>query len=131
VCAAVALEVLDIYEQDRVFENVLALEPHLASRLRELLELPLVGDVRGAGFFWAMELVHDGDLPFDVAERERLLRGFLPGRLLEAGLIARADDRGDAVLQIAPPLIADRALLDDLVDRLADVLDDAGRHMGL
>jgi adenosylmethionine-8-amino-7-oxononanoate aminotransferase len=127
MCAAVALEVLDIYEQDRVFENVRALEGHLESRLRTLLDLPLVGDVRGAGFFWALELVadeHGGR--FGAAERERLLRGYLPERLLEAGLIARADDRGDSVLQIAPPLIADRALLDTIVDRLGEVLADAG-----
>jgi 4-aminobutyrate aminotransferase-like enzyme len=79
-----------------------------------------------------MELVKDGDdTRFDQAERDRLLRGFLPGRLLDAGLIARADDRGDAVLQIAPPLISDRALLDEIVARLAEVLTDAGTHMGL
>jgi adenosylmethionine-8-amino-7-oxononanoate aminotransferase len=127
MCAAVALEVLDIYEQDRVLENVRALEGHLEARLRELLALPLVGDVRGAGFFWALELVADDDGGrFDTAERERLLRGYLPERLLEAGLIARADDRGDAVLQIAPPLIADRELLDQIADRLGEVLADAG-----
>jgi hypothetical protein len=79
-----------------------------------------------------MELVRDADnTRFDQAERDRLLRGFLPGRLLEAGLIARADDRGDAVLQIAPPLISDRALLDEIVARLGDVLADAGEHMGV
>ena len=127
MCAAVALEVLRIYEEDGVIANVRDQEAHLEGRLRELLDLPLVGDVRGAGFFWAMELVADEDGGrFDAAERERLLRGFLPGRLLEAGLIARADDRGDSVLQIAPPLIATREVLDDIADRLADVLTDAG-----
>jgi adenosylmethionine-8-amino-7-oxononanoate aminotransferase len=127
VSAAIALEVLDIYDEDRVLENVRALEGHLEARLRELLDLPIVGDVRGAGFFWAFELVADEDGGrFDAAERERLLRGYLPGRLLEAGLIARADDRGDSVLQIAPPLVADRALLDEIAERLADVLGDAG-----
>jgi adenosylmethionine-8-amino-7-oxononanoate aminotransferase len=125
-CAAVALEVLDVYEQDAVLDNVRALEGHLSRRLSELLELPLVGDVRGAGFFWALELVADAEGGrFDAAERERLLRGYLPGRLLEAGLIARADDRGDSVLQIAPPLICDRRVLDEIVDRLGDVLADA------
>jgi adenosylmethionine-8-amino-7-oxononanoate aminotransferase len=127
VCAAVALRVLEIYERDRVLENVRALEPHLESRLRELLDLPIVGDVRGAGFFWAVELVAgDDDARFSAIDRERLLRGYLPSRLREAGLIARADDRGDAVLQIAPPLIADRAVLDEIVDKMADVLSDAG-----
>jgi adenosylmethionine-8-amino-7-oxononanoate aminotransferase len=130
VSAAVALEVLDIYERDAVFANVRALEGHLEARLRELLALPIVGDVRGDGFFWALELVADEDGGrFDAAERERLLRGYLPGRLLEAGVLARADDRGDSVLQIAPPLISDRAVLDDIADRLHDVLADAGTWM--
>jgi adenosylmethionine-8-amino-7-oxononanoate aminotransferase len=132
VSAAIALKNMEIFERDGVLENVRALTPYLAERLGTLLELPIVGDVRGDGFFWAMELVKDDDnTTFDQAGRDRLLRGFLPGRLREAGLIARADDRGDAVLQIAPPLIADKALLDEIVARLGDVLTDAGVHMGL
>jgi len=91
-----------------------------------------VGDTRGAGFFWALELVKDDDnTRFDQSERDDLLRGFLPARLREAGLIARADDRGDSVLQIAPPLTSDADLLDEIVDRLGDVLTDAGTHMRL
>jgi hypothetical protein len=98
--------------------------------LEELRSLPIVGDVRGRGFFWAVELVRDASgQPFDAPERDRLLRGFLPARLLEAGLIARPDDRGDSVLQIAPPLISDAAVLDQIVDRMHDVLVDAGQYM--
>jgi len=94
--------------------------------------VPIVGDTRGAGFFWALELVKDDDnTRFDQSERDDLLRGFLPARLREAGLIARADDRGDSVLQIAPPLTSDADLLDEIVDRLGDVLADAGAHMRL
>jgi adenosylmethionine-8-amino-7-oxononanoate aminotransferase len=132
VSAAIALKNMEIFERDGVLENVRELTPYLAGRLKTLLNLPIVGDVRGDGFFWALELVKDhDDTTFDQAERDRLLRGFLPGRLREAGIIARADDRGDAVLQIAPPLIADRQLLDDIVATLGDVLVDAGAHMGL
>jgi adenosylmethionine-8-amino-7-oxononanoate aminotransferase len=132
VSAAIALTNMDIFERDGVLANVRALEGHLEERLRDLLALPIVGDVRGRGFFWAVELVKDEDNgTFDQTERDRLLRGFLPGRLREAGLIARADDRGDSVLQIAPPLISDRALLDRIVDGLGDVLTDAGAHMGV
>jgi adenosylmethionine-8-amino-7-oxononanoate aminotransferase len=128
LAAAIALRSLEIFARDRVVENVAALEGHLRARLDELRALPIVGDVRGAGFFWAIELVADDeDGTFGPEEREALLRGFLPGRLLEAGLIARADDRGDSVLQIAPPLVSDRAVLDELVDGLAAVLEDAGR----
>ncbi|SEF17933.1 aspartate aminotransferase family protein [Jiangella alba] len=127
--AAVALRTIDIVARDGVLENVRALEPYLRDRLGELLALPIVGDVRGAGFFWAIELVKDGaNGRFDQAERDALLRGYLPGRLLEAGLIARADDRGDAVLQIAPPLISDHAVLDEIVGGLRDVLTDAGKR---
>ena len=128
LAAAIARRNLDVFARDGVLDNVAALEGHLHARLDELRALPIVGDVRGAGFFWAIELVADAEgATFDADEREALLRGFLPGRLLEAGIIARADDRGDSVLQIAPPLVSDRAVLDELVDALAAVLDDAGR----
>ena len=130
--AAIALKNMEIVDRDGILDNVRALTPHLAESLSALLALPIVGDVRGDGFFWALELVKDeGNTRFSEAERDRLLRGYLPGRLLEAGLIARADDRGDAVLQIAPPLISDQAVLDDIVARLGDVLTAAGAHMGL
>lgn len=132
VSAAVALKNIEIFERDGVLENVRSLEPHLRSRLDELLDLPIVGDVRGAGFFWAIEMVADErDSRLDQTQRDSLLRGFLPHRLREAGLIARADDRGDTVLQIAPPLISDAAVLDEIVDGLTDVLGDAGAHLGL
>jgi adenosylmethionine-8-amino-7-oxononanoate aminotransferase len=130
--AAVALENLGIYERDRILEHVRACEPHLESRMAQLRSLPIVGDVRGRGFFWAVEMVHDaGGGRFDRAERDELIRRFIPGRLLEAGLIARADDRGDSVIQIAPPLICETDVLDDIVDRLGEVLCDAGAHMGV
>jgi adenosylmethionine-8-amino-7-oxononanoate aminotransferase len=118
VCAAIALTNLDIFAREGVLENVRSLAGHLEARLEELRALPVVGDTRGAGFF-------------EAAERDDLLRGFLPGRLREAGLIARADDRGDSVLQIAPPLNSDADLLDEIVDRLGEVLTDAGAHMRL
>jgi adenosylmethionine-8-amino-7-oxononanoate aminotransferase len=132
VAAAIALKNMEIFERDGVLENVRALTPYLAETLRTLTDLPIVGDVRGDGFFWAIELVSDDDnATFGQAERDKLLRGYLPGRLREAGIIARADDRGDAVLQIAPPLIADKALIDEIVARLGDVLSGAGVYMGL
>jgi adenosylmethionine-8-amino-7-oxononanoate aminotransferase len=130
--AAIALKNIEIFERDEILQNVRALTPKLAAKLQTLKQIPIVGDVRGDGFFWAMELVADQDNGrFDQAQRDHLLRGFLPGRLLRAGLIARADDRVDSVLQIAPPLIADEELLDEIVSRLADVLTDANNEMGL
>ncbi len=132
VSAAIALRNIEIFEREGVLDNVRALTPQLAERMQQLRALPIVGDVRGDGFFWAAEMVRDADgTRFDQVERDRLIRGFLPGRLREAGLIARADDRGDAVIQIAPPLISDAALLDEIVARLGDVLADAGAHIGI
>ncbi len=132
LCAAIALKNIEIFERDGVLENVRAREAGLGERVDALRDLPIVGDVRGEGFFWAVELVKDDDgTRFDADERERLLRGFMPARLREAGLIARADDRGDAVLQIAPPLISDDTVLDEIVDAMRSVLADAGRFAGI
>jgi adenosylmethionine-8-amino-7-oxononanoate aminotransferase len=130
--AAVALKNIEIFERDRVLENVRALECHLRRRLESLRELPIVGDVRGGGFFWAVELIKDErNTRFGKSERDRLLRGYLPRKLREVGMIARLDDRGDSVFHIAPPLISDRAVLDEIVDLMADVLTGAGAYMGL
>ena len=132
LCAAIALKNLEIFERDGVVENVRAREPRLQELLDSLRDLPIVGDVRGLGFFWAVELVKgEGNERLDADERERVLRGFMPGALREAGLIARADDRGDAVLQIAPPLVADDAVLEEIVSAMREVLAGAGRLLGL
>jgi adenosylmethionine-8-amino-7-oxononanoate aminotransferase len=130
VAAAVALRNIEIFEREGVLDNVREQEGYLRERLGELRDrLPIVGDVRGAGFFWALELVRDEEAGrFSAEERERLLRGFLSGRLLEEGLIARPDDRGDAVLHLAPPLVATRAELDEMVAKTEAVLADASER---
>jgi 4-aminobutyrate aminotransferase-like enzyme len=109
---------------------VRAREPFIAEKLGELKErIPIVGDVRGAGFFWALELVRDADeTRFSAEEREKLLRGFIAGRLLEEGLIARPDDRGDAVLHLAPPLVATREELEEMAAKTEAVLADASER---
>jgi adenosylmethionine-8-amino-7-oxononanoate aminotransferase len=124
LCAAIALKNLEIFERERVIDNVNAHQAGLEARLRTLKdELTIVGDVRGAGFFWAVELVKDDDgTRLNADQRERLLRGYMPRAMLDAGLIARADDRGDAVMQIAPPLICDDEILDEIVDKMRIVL---------
>jgi adenosylmethionine-8-amino-7-oxononanoate aminotransferase len=130
VAAAVALRNVEIFEREGVLENVRALEPYLRERLMSLQgRVPIVGDVRGAGFFWALELVRSSDgARFSAEERERLIRGYLPGRLLQEGLIARPDDRGDAVLHLAPPLICGRDELDELVAKTEAVLAGASER---
>jgi adenosylmethionine-8-amino-7-oxononanoate aminotransferase len=130
--AAIALKNLELFERERVLDNVREHEPHLAGMLESLRALPIVGDLRGSGFFWAVELVPDGPASrFDADEREELLRRCLPGALIRAQLIARGDDRGDTVIQIAPPLVCDRPILEDLVGRLGDVLVMLSDHMGI
>jgi adenosylmethionine-8-amino-7-oxononanoate aminotransferase len=132
VMAAVALKNIEIFEREGILENVQTLAPYLATAMERLKALPIVGDVRGAGFFWAVEMVaDDSNLRFTLEQRNDLLRGFLPKAFVEHGIVARADDRGDSVMQIAPPLIADEQLLDEIVDTLYAVLDAAGQHMGL
>jgi adenosylmethionine-8-amino-7-oxononanoate aminotransferase len=132
LAAAIALRNLEIFERDQLLEHVRANEAYFAAGIDELREIPIVGDSRGAGFFRALELVRGAtNERFDAAEREELVRRFLPQRLVEAGLIVRCDDRGDAVVQVAPPLICGRDVLDELVAKLAEVLEDASAHMGL
>ncbi|MDE3134492.1 MAG: aspartate aminotransferase family protein [Acidobacteriota bacterium] len=133
LCAAIALKNLEIFEREGVLENVRAHEDGLRARLEQLQEdLPIVGDVRGMGFFYAVELVKDADnTRFDADEREHLLRGYMGPALLRAGLIARPDDRGDSVLQIAPTLIADDDVLDEIVEKMRDVLVGAQQELAL
>ena len=95
--------------------------------LYQMLELPIVGDLRGTGFFYALELVKDKETreTFTPEESEWLLRGFLSKRLFEAGLICRADDRGDPVIQLSPPLVAGQEEFDRIASILGDVLTEA------
>ena len=102
--AAVALANLDIFEREDLNQHVLDNEAAFRSTLEKLLDLPIVGDVRGDGYFYGIELVKDKATKetFNDDESERLLRGFLSKALFDAGLYCRADDRGDPVVQLAP-----------------------------
>jgi adenosylmethionine-8-amino-7-oxononanoate aminotransferase len=125
--AAIALANLDIFEREDLCGHVLRKEPEFRGMLDGLRELPIVGDVRGAGFFQAIELVKDQDTKesFNDEESETLLRGFLSGALYEHGLICRADDRGDPVIQLSPPLIADTQEFEEIDRILRSVLTEA------
>jgi adenosylmethionine-8-amino-7-oxononanoate aminotransferase len=125
--AGVALRCIEIIQRDGLLERVRAGEDVLAARLAELRSLPVVGDVRGMGYFWAVELVQPGGTErLAPAVREAVVHEYLPARLSEAGLIARVDDRGDPVVMLSPPLVSDDALLGTVADRLAGVLSAAG-----
>ncbi len=127
VAAAAALANIDIIEREDLPGHVARKEGEFRERLEGLRDLPIVGDVRGAGFFQAIELVKDKETKegFSDEESERLLRGFLSGELYRSGLICRADDRGDPVVQLAPPLICDTEQFDEIESVLRKVLSEA------
>jgi adenosylmethionine-8-amino-7-oxononanoate aminotransferase len=131
VQAAIALKNLEIMQRERIVENVRDNADAFRSTLEQLLDLPIVGDVRGTGFFYAVELVKDKETrkTFTDDECETLLRGFLSPRLFERGLICRADDRGDPVIQISPPLIATQKEFDTIAGTLGEVLSEAWQRL--
>jgi adenosylmethionine-8-amino-7-oxononanoate aminotransferase len=127
VSAAVAMANLDIFEREGLNQNVLDNEGKFRSTLEKLTDLPIVGDVRGAGYFYGIELVKDKKTreTFNEAEAERLLRGYLSKALFDNGLYCRADDRGDPVIQFAPPLIIGQSEFDEIEQKLRTVLTGA------
>ena len=127
VSAAVALANIEVFEKEGLLENVRTNESLFKASLDTLADLPIVGDVRGAGYFYGIELVKNKDTreTFDDDEAERLLRGFLSGALYEAGLICRADDRGDPVIQLSPPLTCTQDQFNEMEQILRSVLTEA------
>jgi adenosylmethionine-8-amino-7-oxononanoate aminotransferase len=127
VSTAVGLKNLQIFEEEKVLENVRANEAAFRSTLERLLDLPIVGDVRGDGYFYGIELVKDKATKetFTAEESERILFGFVSKNLYSEGLYCRADDRGDPVVQLAPPLVATQEHFDEMEQILRAVLDKA------
>jgi hypothetical protein len=127
VSAAVALANLDVFEKENLLGNVRANEDAFRATLGKLSDLPIVGDVRGAGYFYGIEMVKEKTTreTFTNEESERLLRGFLSHALYDAGLICRADDRGDPVIQLAPPLTCTQEHFDEMEQILRSVLTEA------
>jgi adenosylmethionine-8-amino-7-oxononanoate aminotransferase len=131
VSCAVALANLDVFEKEDLLAHVRANENGFRGALEKLEDLPIVGDVRGAGYFYGIELVRDKATreTFNDDECERLLRGFLSPALFDAGLICRADDRGDPVIQLSPPLICTQEHFDEMERILRKVLTEAWKHI--
>ena len=131
VMSAIALKNIEIMKRDGIVDGVREREAAFHDTLAQLLELPIVGDLRGAGYLWALELVKDKETreTFSDEECETLLRGFLSPRLFESGLICRADDRGDPVIQISPPLVAGQREFDEITGILGEVLSEAWQRM--
>jgi adenosylmethionine-8-amino-7-oxononanoate aminotransferase len=131
VGAAVALASIEIFERDHVLDNVMANEPLLRDRLNALRDIPIVGDVRGIGHFWAIELVRDQETreTFEGPAAEWLLKDVLSAELWGRGLICRLDDRTEPIVQIAPPLVADTATLEEIATLLREALTVAAERM--
>jgi len=131
VACAIALKNLEIMRRESIVESVAANEETFRGQLATLLELPIVGDLRGTGYFWALELVKDKETreSFSDEESETLLRGFLSPELFERGLICRADDRGDPVVQVSPPLVAGPQEFGEIVGILGSVLEEAWQRI--
>jgi adenosylmethionine-8-amino-7-oxononanoate aminotransferase len=133
VQAAVALKNIEIMRRERIVENVAERQDEFHAALSRLLELPIVGDLRGSGYFYALELVKDSESreSFSSEECDELLRGFLSPELFRRGLICRADDRGDPVVQISPPLVAGPDEFETIVDVLGGALEEASERMAV
>ena len=133
VAAAIALANLDAFENEDIIGHVRANEGAFRAMLDSLSDLPIVGEVRGMGYFYAIELVKDKETKesFTDEESETLLRGYLSSELFERGLICRSDDRGDPVVQLSPPLIAGQQQFDEIHAVLRPVLEEAGRRMNV
>ena len=131
VSCAVALANLDLFERDDLCGHVLAHQDEFRSTLENLRDIGIVGDVRGDGYFWAIELVRDQATreTFTHQEAEDLLRGYLSPRLFDDGLICRADDRGEPVLQFSPPLTAGPEEFDLIGTVLRGALSDAAARL--
>ncbi|TWE13104.1 aspartate aminotransferase family protein [Rudaeicoccus suwonensis] len=127
VSAAVAMANLDIFEREGLVQHVHENAPKFRATLEKLTDLPIVGDVRGEGYFYGIELVKDKETreTFNDDEAERMLRGFLSKALYDAGIYCRADDRGDPVVQLAPPLIIGQTEFDEIEQKLRGVLTEA------
>src|SRR3984957_18853189 len=132
MACAVALANIDVIEREDLCGHVRENEGDLRARLEGLRDLPIVGDVRGAGYFQAIELVKDQETKetFDAEESEYLLRGFLSGELYKRGLICRTDDRGDPIVQLSPPLIAGSEQFEEIESILRPVLSEASERGG-
>ena len=131
VGSAIALGAIEIFEREKIFDNVLANEPQVRELLEGLKDIPIVGDVRGMGHFFAIEVVKDQATREELTEDDAhwLLKDVLSDRLFDKGMICRLDDRSEPIVQIAPPLVADMALFEEITEILRDGLTHAAEQL--
>jgi adenosylmethionine-8-amino-7-oxononanoate aminotransferase len=127
VAAAVAMKNLDIMQNEKINEHVREKEGVFRKTLEKLYDIPIVGNIRGEGFFYGIELVKDQKTreSFSAQESEKILRGFISNELFESGIYCRTDDRGDPVIQLAPALIADETQFNEIESVIRKTLEKA------
>src|ERR687890_2408323 len=133
VSSAVALENIKIIEREKLLENVYALEGHFGDELRRMAEgHPIVKEVRGMGFFWAVEVKPEraDGTPLEGHEYEKYFKGVVTKKLLEGGLICRFDDKEDPVIQFSPALVADKEIISKIAGITDDALTELERELG-
>ena len=133
VSSAVAMENIRIIEREKLLENVYALEGYFEGELRRMAkEHSIVCDVRGMGFFWAVEVKAEraGGMPLEGDEYERYFKGVLSRMLFEGGLICRFDDKDEPVIQFSPALVADREVISKIVEITDGALTELERELG-
>jgi adenosylmethionine-8-amino-7-oxononanoate aminotransferase len=118
---------LDIMQSEKINEHVREKESVFRKTLEKLYDIPIVGNIRGEGFFYGIELVKDQESKesFSSQDSERILRGFISQELFTNGIYCRTDDRGDPVIQLAPALIAGEKQFDEIENILRKVLTEA------
>lgn len=133
VSSAVALENINIIEREGLLGNVRELEGHFGDELRRMAaDHPVVKEVRGMGFFWAVEVNPEraDGTPLSEDEYQRYFKGVVSRKLLEGGLICRFDDKDDPVIQYSPALVADRETLSRIAEITGDALTELERELG-
>jgi adenosylmethionine-8-amino-7-oxononanoate aminotransferase len=133
VSSAVALENIRIIEREKLLENVRNLEGYFEGELRRMAkEHPIVKEIRGMGFFWAIEVKPEraDGTPLEGDEYQRYFKGVVSRKLLEGGLICRFDDKDEPVIQYSPALVADKEVLGRIVEITDDALTELERELG-
>jgi adenosylmethionine-8-amino-7-oxononanoate aminotransferase len=134
LCCAIALANLAIMEREDLIGHVQRHTSEFKARCQQLVEEhPMVGDLRGEGYFWSLELVKDKETKatFTPAERDELIKGFLTPRARELGVYMRFDDRAETAAQFSPPLVAGPAEFEEMIGVLRQVLDEAWERVNV
>jgi len=132
VATAVAVANMRAMLDEKVFDNVLNLEGYFRDGLDQMMAThKCIGDVRGTGYFYALEFWKDGPngVPLSDEEAKALQTGVLAEFVRDAKIMIRPDDRGATMLILSPPLVADKTVIDDLLGRVDQIVDRTGQWL--